>query len=302
MSKKFYEQTWFIVLILIFFFPVGLVLVWTNKHWSQKGKIIATVIVAVLVIVGLGSNSGKNSNDTEVTAAVSSETSITEKVEETTTATEKQLLIDYKIVEQKDVGAKYTYRIVVDPSATEQELLDVFHHIDTTSYDYAIAWFYSSESVAYDMYDVAVIERTEDGAINYTAAASPSEVFDVITTSAEVSEEELRDSVQALLEFAISSSFTNYSVGYNEDIDAFCINVTADGIARDAQAVVNGQLDRSEWDKLVDSMVSCSSGAQELVNTAGLDSAVMLSVLNDENMDNTLLTIVNDTVIYNAVE
>lgn len=217
MSKKFYEQTWFIVLILIFFFPVGLVLVWTNKHWSQKGKIIATVIVAVLVIIGLGSNNGKKTNDTEVTTAVSSETSITEKAEETTTT-----------------------------------------------------------------------KRLEDSTTQSTAA--------------EVSKEELIDSVQALLEFAISSSFTNYSVDYNEELDAFCINVTADGIARDAQAVANGQLDRSEWDKLVDSMVSCSSGAQELVNTAGLDSAVMLSVLNDENMDNTLLTIVNDTVIYSAVE
>lgn len=156
MSKKFYEQTWFIVLILIVFFPAGLVLVWTNKQWSQKGKIIATVIVAVLVILGLGGRSrGLKETQPETVTEVTSETTIQEE-------TEKPQLIDYKLVEQKEVGNKYTYRIVVDPSATEQQLLDVFKYLDTTSYEYAIAWFYSSEELAYDYYDVAVIERTGD--------------------------------------------------------------------------------------------------------------------------------------------
>lgn len=156
MSKKFYEQTWFIVLILILFFPIGLVLVWTNKHWTQKGKIIATVIVAVFLVLGTaGKNSSNSSTDKEETETdVISETTIQEE------AVEEPQLIDYKLVEQKDVGNKYTYRVVVDPSATEQQLIDVFKHLDTTSYEYAIAWFYSAEELAYDYYDVAVIERT----------------------------------------------------------------------------------------------------------------------------------------------
>ena len=48
---KFYEKTWFIVLMLIIFFPVGLILVWTNKNWSQKGKITTTAVVAILLII-----------------------------------------------------------------------------------------------------------------------------------------------------------------------------------------------------------------------------------------------------------
>ena len=36
-SKKFYEKTWFVVLMLIFIAPVGLLLMWLKKpDWSKK--------------------------------------------------------------------------------------------------------------------------------------------------------------------------------------------------------------------------------------------------------------------------
>ncbi|WP_252238860.1 hypothetical protein [Clostridium sp. VAP51] len=54
---KWYEKTWVIILFLIFFFPVGLYLVWKHSEFSKKTKIIITAVILVVAIIGGGSNS-----------------------------------------------------------------------------------------------------------------------------------------------------------------------------------------------------------------------------------------------------
>lgn len=70
-KKKLGEKTWFIVLMLILFFPVGLYLVWKNPNWKKKTKIIITVIFVILAIASIGtssntSSSNSSSSDTEI--------------------------------------------------------------------------------------------------------------------------------------------------------------------------------------------------------------------------------------------
>src|SRR5690625_2876597 len=43
-DRKFYQTTWFIVLSLIFFFPLGLILMWRNKKFGKTARIVITVI------------------------------------------------------------------------------------------------------------------------------------------------------------------------------------------------------------------------------------------------------------------
>ena len=203
MSKKFYEQTWFIVLILIVFFPVGLVLVWTNKQWSQKGKIIATVIVAVLVILGLGGRSrGLKETQPEIVTNVTEATS-----EETTTA-------------------------------ESEEETDIDTH----------------------------------------------------------------ESVRQLIEAVSAMYFQDITVTYDEETDSYIVNVCQEGVASDLTAVRAGTLERSTWDQVVDTMVDDCNSMKSVVETAELDSNVMLNILNDQNRDNVLLSIINGTVIYNAAD
>lgn len=217
MSKKFYEQTWFIVLILIVFFPAGLILVWTNKQWSQKGKIIATVIVAVLVILGLGGRSrGLKETQPETVTEVTSETTTQE---ETTTLSE----------------------------TTVQE---------------------------------------------ETTAAESEEGTDIDT----------HESVRQLIETVSAMYFQDISVTYDEETDSYIVNVCQEGVAFDLTAVRAGTLERSTWDQVVDTMVDDCNSMKGVVETAELDSNVMLNILNDQNRDNVLLSIINGTVIYNAAD
>src|SRR5699024_11695797 len=48
--EKWYEQTWVIVLFLIFFFPVGLFLMWRYGKWTTIVKTIVTVVIDVLFL------------------------------------------------------------------------------------------------------------------------------------------------------------------------------------------------------------------------------------------------------------
>ncbi len=48
--------TWAIVLLLVFFFPVGLGLMWAKKSWKTWVKVLITVFFAVLVLWQVGSN------------------------------------------------------------------------------------------------------------------------------------------------------------------------------------------------------------------------------------------------------
>lgn len=50
---KFYEQTWFIIMILIFFFPVGLFLMWKFSNWNKVVKIAVSVFIAILGILAM---------------------------------------------------------------------------------------------------------------------------------------------------------------------------------------------------------------------------------------------------------
>lgn len=50
-----------VILFLIFFFPVGLFLMWKYTEWNKKTKIIITVIVSIMSVYIIGTN-GTTSN------------------------------------------------------------------------------------------------------------------------------------------------------------------------------------------------------------------------------------------------
>ena len=57
---KIYEKNWFIILMLVLFFPVGLFLMWKNAKWNKTVKIIISVLFAAIVIFSNGSEESKN--------------------------------------------------------------------------------------------------------------------------------------------------------------------------------------------------------------------------------------------------
>ena len=67
---KIYEKNWFIILMLVVFFPVGLFLMWKNAKWHKTVKIIISVLFAVMVIFSNGSEESKNIETKDTNAEV----------------------------------------------------------------------------------------------------------------------------------------------------------------------------------------------------------------------------------------
>lgn len=53
-KTPFYQKSWFIVLTLIIFFPVGLILMWMHTSWNKPVKIIVTVFFCLIAIGMVG--------------------------------------------------------------------------------------------------------------------------------------------------------------------------------------------------------------------------------------------------------
>lgn len=71
-TEKWYKKTWFTVVMLIFFWPVGLVLMWVNKKFNMVARVIISVICG-FILIGMITNP----TSTKTTTTTSSTTQTT---------------------------------------------------------------------------------------------------------------------------------------------------------------------------------------------------------------------------------
>tara|TARA_Y100000385_G_scaffold235325_1_gene249045 strand:- start:956 stop:1420 length:465 start_codon:yes stop_codon:yes gene_type:complete len=69
---KWYQKPATVIILLIFFFPVGLYLMWNNELWTKQTRWIVTGVLALVVIANAGNDKNSNSN-----SGVESESKIT---------------------------------------------------------------------------------------------------------------------------------------------------------------------------------------------------------------------------------
>lgn len=51
MKTKWYQKNWFVILMLLFVFPVGLFLMWYFKKWNKPTRWILTAVIALFVLI-----------------------------------------------------------------------------------------------------------------------------------------------------------------------------------------------------------------------------------------------------------
>lgn len=68
---KIYEKDWFVVLMLILFFPVGLYLMWKHTKWNKVVKIVISVFFGIMIICSSGNENKTNSVSNNVKTEVS---------------------------------------------------------------------------------------------------------------------------------------------------------------------------------------------------------------------------------------
>lgn len=63
MNEKFYQKTWFIWLMILIFWPIGIVLLWTSKKYTKKIKLIVSMFFIAIIAFGIFNSQNKDSNN-----------------------------------------------------------------------------------------------------------------------------------------------------------------------------------------------------------------------------------------------
>ena len=134
-------------------------------------------------------------------------------------------------------------------------------------------------------------QETADGSVPAGDAAEEQDQEEALAAILAAMEEKLKDSYGP-----------NYTLTHDDS--AVQIGVWRDGVADAAVYAHNGDESYlSRWRTLVSTIQSLSSTLSDTLNTAGIENRqVILSVVNDQNRDNVLLTVTDGQVTYNWVE
>ena len=73
-TQKWYQKPVTVILFLIFFFPVGLYLMWKYDLWSKTTRIVVSVFFGLLVLGNINKENKNNSNSSNSSNLSSSET------------------------------------------------------------------------------------------------------------------------------------------------------------------------------------------------------------------------------------
>lgn len=147
--------TWAIVLLLVFFFPVGLGLMWAKKSWKTWVKVLITVFFAVLVLWQVGSNADTEPiKEPTLSSAPTSEEVSTDRttfgLHETAafrtirvTAQELQESFGKSFYEAEDgkvfVGVKFTIENISEEDQSISSILLFDAYVDGVKCDYSFS-------------------------------------------------------------------------------------------------------------------------------------------------------------------
>lgn len=113
-----------------------------------------------------------------------------------------------------------------------------------------------------------------------------------------------KDDIASLLDITLSSSMgdtINSNVVYEDN--AYVAMIWQDGFANVVATISETGTNQAEWQSVINSYVSLCNSLKETVDTADpeSDSKVIVSILNDQNLENSLLTIENGIVTYDVL-
>lgn len=116
-------------------------------------------------------------------------------------------------------------------------------------------------------------------------------------------------SIEQISEEELLERFAEALSGFGDNCEisvegyVYTVSVWQDGLAQTAMLAQAGDQDAAEaWDEIMYSTMKASESLQELLTTSGYgDYMAQIQVLNDQNHENTLLTVFLGLVSYNCV-
>ena len=276
MEKKMNGMS-IVAIILAFIFPViGLILAIVAKKKDSEDKLAKTAFVISLIMVILGVIGTIGCFGCSACMMASSDTS--ESTPQTTTSVTEN--IEITTVEEAIPTETTT---VPEITTTAKETTTVPETTTTVK-------------------ETTIVPETTTAVKETTTVTT--KVTTVTSKANATYQEELHESVRYLIETVISSSgYSKSSVTYDEEYDMYIINVQMNGVAEAVMNIkygISGSV--SDWDGVRENLKSMCNSTRGFVREAGLESHVVINVLNDKNPDNVLLSVLDGKIVYDIME
>lgn len=144
-------------------------------------------------------------------------------------------------------------------------------------------------------------EPTQTPSPTQQTESENSEVTSGTDSTSDSSSDVTLDLMAAAFQVTLQNSFDNSDLTYDDT--SITMNVWQDNVAAGALLAQQGNEElRDQWDDMRKNMRQMCQSSRDALDQAGLDDvSVTLNLVNDMNQDNTLLTIVDGVVVYDAV-
>ena len=122
-NTKFYQKNWFIWLVLIIFFPVGVFLLWKYSQYSKISKVLISIVVLIFcIVVYTPTEKIEIKADTE---SVKEEINNIQKTE-----IKKETLLKYEVLEIKELSHnRLSLKVLVKENPTVERLTELSNHL-----------------------------------------------------------------------------------------------------------------------------------------------------------------------------
>lgn len=159
-KQKFYKKTWFVILMLIFVFPLGLFLMWKFTSWKKPVKIVVTILIALFLIFGIIGNSNKPQTDTKNTAKTekTQDKNNSDKSEKQESSNEENKSEIAKISSDKELK-KY-----LEDNYMNKPIKDFYQSFKNEGYNFAFV-DYANNDIAEDIVVSSFNVNTFDGPV-----------------------------------------------------------------------------------------------------------------------------------------
>lgn len=110
-----------------------------------------------------------------------------------------------------------------------------------------------------------------------------------------------KDEFKTTVDGVLDESFVAYNHTTKWDGDTLVIDIWGDGLAMGAFLAASGDADfLSSWNSMKDTTEYMCDTICDAADGNGLNIDVLVNILNETNLDNSLLSIYNGTTIYDA--
>lgn len=175
-KTPFYKKNWFVILLIIFIPPAGLIMMWVNKQFGKTARIVLTVVLAIYSIIWLGALvSPKPAQTTQPEPTTQSQTQPSANVSATTAPTPEPT---------PDVPTEYKSALKKAKSYSDTMHMSKQGLYDQLTSEYGEKFSVEAAQYAIDNLDADYNYNALQKAISYqeTMAMSPEAIRDQLTS------------------------------------------------------------------------------------------------------------------------